>query len=197
MGKTSQHACGTIALLPIGSIEQEVLCLLEEKLGEQLNRKTVLRPMLCEPVRVCTRRGDQYLATELLGWALRRECSDIYERVLCMIDHDLYVPRLNFVFGIALGAAALISITRLRQEYYGFAGDTRLFHRRIMTEAIHELGHTYGLRHCPNPGCVMFFSNSLPDTDRKGPHMCTRCRRQYLSMKGNTREQSIRSGIRR
>jgi archaemetzincin len=197
MRNVSQPAYGTIALLPIGSIEHEVLCALEEMLGEQLRRKTVLRPLLSEPVRVCTRRRDQYLATELLRWALGQGRAVAYERVLCIIDHDLYVPRLNFVFGIALGDAALISITRLRQEYYGFASDTQLFRRRIVTEAIHELGHTYGLRHCPNPSCVMFFSNSLMDTDKKGPQMCSSCRRQYSQLKGNTREQSIRSGIRR
>jgi predicted Zn-dependent protease len=43
-----------------------------------------------------------------------------------------------------------------------------LFHQRVLTEAVHELGHTDGLNHRLNPRCVMFFSNPLVDTERKG-----------------------------
>ena len=42
-------------------------------------------------------------------------------------------------------------------------------------EAVHELGHTRGLGHCADPRCVMAFSNSLADTDRKGKEFCARC----------------------
>ena len=44
-----------------------------------------------------------------------------------------------------------------------------------MKEAVHELGHTLGLEHCPDRSCVMYFSNSLADTDRKGEAYCSRC----------------------
>lgn len=99
------------------------------------------------------------------------------KRVLGIIDKDLYVSELNFVFGQAEspGSHALISITRLRQEFYGLAKDDKIFFDRVIKEAVHELGHTYGLSHCSNPKCVMFFSNSLPDTDRKSSLFCERC----------------------
>jgi archaemetzincin len=42
-------------------------------------------------------------------------------------------------------------------------------------EAVHELGHTLGMEHCPDRSCVMYFSNSLADTDRKGEAYCSRC----------------------
>ncbi|MEA2005134.1 MAG: hypothetical protein U9O50_02570 [Acidobacteriota bacterium] len=42
-------------------------------------------------------------------------------------------------------------------------------------EAVHELGHTYGLSHCPDAKCVMHFSNSLLDTDKKSASFCTHC----------------------
>ena len=50
-----------------------------------------------------------------------------------------------------------------------------LFHERVIKEAVHELGHTYGLSHCPDATCVMHFSNSLPDTDFKGKAFCPVC----------------------
>jgi len=40
---------------------------------------------------------------------------------------------------------------------------------------VHELGHTYGLGHCPDTHCVMHFSNSLRDTDIKSATFCPAC----------------------
>lgn len=71
----------------------------------------------------------------------------------------------------------------LRQEFYNLPRDQGLFHKRVLTEAVHELGHTYGLGHCKNLRCVMFFSNSLVDTDRKGPEFCPDCKKQLESRK--------------
>ncbi len=42
----------------------------------------------------------------------------------------------------------------------------------------HELGHVMGLQHCDDPGCVMYFSNRLSDTDRKASDFCETCQRK-------------------
>jgi archaemetzincin len=91
------------------------------------------------------------------------------EKILGVVDIDLYAPGLNFVFGEAdmNSGVAIISLCRLRPEHYGLPPDESLFLERVIKEAIHELGHTYGLGHCHNSRCVVYFSNSLPDTDRK------------------------------
>jgi len=99
-----------------------------------------------------------------------------FEKILGIVDHDLYVPELNFVFGEASPRVADISLTRLRQDFYNLSQDQSLFYKRALTEAVHELGHTYGLGHCEDPRCVMFFSNSLIDTDRKGSEFCPKCK---------------------
>jgi archaemetzincin len=90
--------------------------------------------------------------------------------LLGVTDVDLYVPRLNFVFGEADSkrGVAVFSIARLQTP------DRERFVHRAATEAIHELGHTYGLAHCNNPRCVMWFSNTLDETDRKGTEFCQR-----------------------
>jgi archaemetzincin len=69
-----------------------------------------------------------------------------------------------------------IYLPRLRQEFYGLKPDKSLFYQRTVKEAIHELGHAFGLKHCNNQICVMHFSNSLPDTDLKQNRFCDICR---------------------
>jgi len=90
---------------------------------------------------------------------------------------DLYVPDLNFVFGLASPGqgAAIVSTHRLEAPFYGLPADRPMLLRRGVTEAAHELGHLLGLGHCRDRRCVMFFSNWILDTDAKGYAMCSRC----------------------
>jgi archaemetzincin len=97
------------------------------------------------------------------------------DRVLAVTNCDLYTDSLNFIFGLADAhqGSAVISFFRLRAN-----ADEETFHCRAVKEAVHELGHTWGLSHCPNPRCVMRFSNSLEDTDRKETEWCGSCERK-------------------
>ncbi len=100
-----------------------------------------------------------------------------FDRALGIVDLDLFTSGLNFIFGQAdsPGKAAVISLWRLRPEFYGKRPDDEVFVERIIKEAVHELGHTLGLKHCDNPYCVMYFSNSIFETDRKRSLFCNKC----------------------
>lgn len=165
-----------ILLVAIGEVMQEVLGKLKPGLKERFSREVETGRNLPEPAFAYDRKRNQYLSTLILKAVEHQEEYLPYERVLGVADRDLFVPDLNFVFGIAGERVAIISLARLRQEFYGLPKDEALFERRVLTEAVHELGHTYGLGHCKNPRCVMFFSNSLVDTDHKGPDFCRMCR---------------------
>jgi len=163
-------------IVPIGKIDKALLKELATVLDERFMISFDIKDSIEIPPEAFNSKRNQYSSSKIL-----EKLSKIKAKlVLGVIDKDLYVPELNFVFGQAEspGRCALISITRLRQEYYGLPKDDKLFLERVAKEAVHELGHTQELQHCSNPECVMFFSNSLMDTDRKSSSFCKRCRKE-------------------
>jgi archaemetzincin len=112
---------------------------------------------------------DQYRADKLVEEARRAARG----HVLAVTEVDLYVPDLNFVFGMAPGRAAVVSVHRLRP-----GADDALLQQRLFKEAVHEIGHSFGLGHCIDRHCVMSFSNSVAEADRKSSHFCHGCRRR-------------------
>jgi archaemetzincin len=169
-----------ITLLPIGAIESEILVQLQQSLEQTFAAMVEIGPQIDKPDYAYSPSRGQHLAPLIL--------ADIGEfaaggRMLGVADVDLYAPGLNFVFGQAdiKRGIAVISLRRLRQEYYRLAQDKELFSQRAIKEAIHEIGHTYGLTHCRDEACVMHFSNSLADTDRKEACLCQKCQSKLWS----------------
>jgi len=159
-----------IAVAPVGSVPAVALSPLLPVLRETFAAEVVIAPAVPLPAAAYDGRRRQHNSTVLLD-VLARARRPGWDRLLGVADVDLFVPELNFVFGEGdpNRGVAVFSLHRLRAEGNG-AGE--LFARRAATEAVHELGHSYGLAHCDDRGCVMWFSNSLAETDRKGPRFC-------------------------
>jgi archaemetzincin len=164
-----------ILLVAVGDIDRNVMDWLKNDLNKIFNKQVFIRKGMPEPEYAYHKKRNQYLSTAILNAIMEQKKVISYEKTLGIVDHDLFVPELNFVFGQASPKAAVISLTRLRQTFYRLPEDQNLFRQRVLTEAAHELGHTFGLGHCGNPQCVMFFSNRLMDTDRKGSKFCPSC----------------------
>ena len=135
-----------------------------------------VRPPWFDPEDAYEPARGQYHSTRLLERLLtspRRRAA----RVLGVTAVDLFVPVLTYVFGEAQlgGRAAVVSIHRLRPEAYGLPADDELVAARAEKEALHELGHTWGLRHCHAPDCVMHASTYAEEIDLKPAALCDRC----------------------
>ncbi len=88
------------------------------------------------------------------------------------------MPVLSFVYGQAQlgGKVAVVSLARLRPEFHGLPASPEVLARRAAAEAVHEVGHTFGLVHCPDRRCPMSLSIDLPDLDGKTATPCPACR---------------------
>ena len=166
-----------INLVPCGPVSEAVLAHLEEGLRREFGAGVTRYSEAAMPEAAYAPerrqyRGDAFLA---LAPAAAPEGRNLN---LVVTAADLYVPRLNFIFGLAdmRLRTAVIALARLEPIFYGQAENPRLLHERALKEAVHELGHLLGLSHCKDPACIMFFSNTLADTDRKGPGFCPNCR---------------------
>jgi nucleoside-triphosphatase THEP1/predicted Zn-dependent protease len=162
-------ATRTIAIAPVGRADPGLIAHLHTVLEEAFGRRAVDAHALPLDSRAYRPERGQWLASVILDEVARARGG--CERILGITDVDLFVPDLNFVFGVADEGrgAALVSLARLAAP-----GDAERTLRRTATEAIHELGHAYGLDHCPDARCVMWFSNTLAETDRKGAGFCAR-----------------------
>ncbi len=167
-----------ILLIAIGKVDMALLEFLKKHLIKTFNRDVHIGPDMGKPRYALDRTRGQYAAEAIITSMMDKREYAGNERILGVFDGDLYAPGLKFVFGEAGAKATVIGLARLKQEFYGLPEDKPLFKRRASIEAVHELGHTYGLGHCKNHMCVMFFSNSLADTDRKGPEFCATCARR-------------------
>lgn len=132
-------------------------------------------PIAHVPSNLFDSSRNQYISNRLLRWLQQTIQPQEDTKVLAVCDFDAYFGKFNFCFGQAVigGTVSAIFLTRLL-PLTGKSNEKLLglFQDRIVKEAIHEIGHTYGLRHCSNDDCIMFKSKTISDTDKKMGEFC-------------------------
>lgn len=171
-----------LSLLAIGKVESELLDYLRRALGETFTVPCFVQPTALDPEFAFHGERQQYHSSEILARMQSRVTPDSW-RVLGVTGVDLYIPILTFVFGEAQmgGPCALLSLHRLRQEFYGLPGDHKLLSNRALKEAVHELGHTLNLTHCDDYQCAMAPSHAVEWIDLKESNLCAACHTRILS----------------
>jgi len=174
-----------IAIVPLidprtnASPPRWLLEFLSKNVPKAIEPSTVqIGPSLVVPKSAFDESRGQFVSEEVLMALRRVTVTHPNGRVLGVMAADAYARDLNFVFGQAElgGNYAVIYLTRLTPGV-----NSRGLAVRALKEAVHELGHTLGLKHCDNRACVMSFSNTIADTDAKDWRFCSSCREKLLA----------------
>jgi archaemetzincin len=165
-----------ITLKPMGDIDQNILDGLKERLEKMFGCPVEIVPEYYNLDDAYIPRLGQYSAETLL-YQLYKAGAARGQKVLGIVDGDLYVPGGNFVLGLGQlrGRIGLISVSGLRENRFSKLSSEALLLNRVTKEAVHELGHTLGLEHCPDTKCVMYFSVGVNDMDYKRAAYCSVC----------------------
>ena len=165
-----------ISIVPINTIDSTFLSRLSSCLEERFLFPAIVRASLHVPKTALNSVRKQLFLSSILHRIAQAHPVD-EGLVLGISDYDLYKTSHQFIFGGADESqrCAVVSIHRLRSEFYGEQGDENILFQRTLKEAVHELGHVLGLRHCFNARCAMYATNSIYDADNKQSHFCDSC----------------------
>ncbi len=169
-----------LRVTPLERLDEPLLAAIRESLRQGFGIEVEPGKNLGEPGFAWDGERGQYNAPLILRYLLDLPAVDSAvdsAKVLAVTGVDLYIPMLSFVYGQAQlgGRVAVVSVARLKPEFYSLAPDGELLEVRARKEALHEVGHLFGLVHCPDPSCAMALSTGVRQLDRKQPSLCASC----------------------
>jgi archaemetzincin len=165
-----------IVISPVGDLAPDLLNPLRAEITKIYRFPTQVLPLLDDFEFAFHPSRNQYHSTPILEQlALKAPVGAI--KVLAVAEVDLFIPILTHVYGEAQlgGIACIVSTIRLN-EGHSALNTQEPFLNRIIKVAIHELGHTFKLRHCRDHTCLMHYCRDESDVDRKSDQLCRYCR---------------------
>ena len=172
----SSNSAHNIILSPIGDVTPELMDPIREEIKRIYGYPTEVLGLLDELEFAFHPNRKQYHSTPILE-QLSNKAPAGAVKVLALVEVDLFIPILTHVYGEAQlgGKACIVSTIRLN-EGHSYLNMQEPFLSRIVKEAIHELGHTFQLRHCREHTCLMHYCRNESDVDRKSDQLCRYCK---------------------
>lgn len=179
-----------IYIVPIGNVEEKHLAPLVPMLEKRFTTKVhiAMDKKMPDPDYAYDFEAKKHIAMYILTEMMKLDIPN-GAKILGVANVDLFVHRSvdEFIFGQAqfgrTSKAALISMYRMNPfSYVGGKANDKLLAERMIKEAIHELGHVFGMRNCPEPECVMSLPKGIKDLDRKTNNFCINCQKAFRNL---------------
>ena len=171
------YAQYTIAIQPFGHFDSALTALLVPEIRVQFkNSQVAICKEIPLPGKAYYQPRNRYRAEILLEY-LESLRNRRHTKILGLTQKDISTTKGEYpdwgIFGLGTigGGPSVVSTYRLRKR----AGK-RLFEDRLVKVVIHEIGHTFGLDHCPDPACVMAdYKGTIKSLDASNKQFCVKC----------------------
>ncbi|MCF8262243.1 MAG: archaemetzincin family Zn-dependent metalloprotease [Melioribacteraceae bacterium] len=165
-----------INIAPIGNVDKGLIKYIEDHLSRYYNFSTQELKLNLDIKKFYSEERRQYYSTQIIQEAAKFT-GNVKDKVLILFEDDLFVPVFTYIFGEAQfnGKHAIVSLCRLHEEFYTGKTNQKLFFERTLKEVLHELGHTFNLKHCHDWDCLMHTSGGIEEVDIKGSGFCVEC----------------------
>jgi archaemetzincin len=172
-----------IVVVPMGEVDFMLVNRLASAIGPIFNRSVDILKGMKMPAEAFNVVRNQFYAQVILS-KIERSKANSREKVIAVCEEDLYLPDEPYIMGWVdrLSGTAVVSLYRIRQEFYGLPEDESKIYPRLYKEAMHRIAHLFDLTECRNPKCVNYFSQIMLDIDNKSDKFCDICRRQLTSV---------------
>ena len=172
-----------IVVVPMGDVDFLLVNKLASNIGPVFARSVDILKGMKMPEEAYNIIRNQFSARVMLS-KVERTKANSREKVIAICEEDLYLPDEAYVLGWVdtLSGTAVVSLYRIRQEFYGLPEDESKVYPRLFKEAMHRLAHLFDLTECRNPKCVNYYSQIMLDIDNKTDKFCDICRRQLTNV---------------
>jgi len=173
-----------IVLVPLGEVDFILVNRLATNIGPIFNRSVdILKGMKVPEESYNVIRGQNY-ASVILN-KLERVKANQREFIMGILEEDIYMPDEPYIIGNSdtVSKTSIISLYRIRQEFYGLPEDDKKVFSRAFKQVIFHLSPLFDLPACRNPRCINYYSQKMFDVDSKGEKFCDVCQRKLSGIR--------------
>lgn len=195
--KRNQDNSKEILIIPLGKVMVDILNEITVALRKTYTCYVKLGRSEEPPTDCYSDQRRQYDAEKLITMLEQRKNPRLLA-VIGVVDADIFLGEKAFVFGVnkPSSGAGLLSLTRLRPDYYGKPADIEKVMQRAVKEAIYHAALAAGIKNCPQKKCILAPGTALWRLDEKSPRFCESCRKKIEEKVLNRKKIAVDENLR-